>query len=192
MLFRSGVAIVAVTHPPKASTQKAIHSFTGSLAFVAAARLAFLAVKEPDTDRRLFLGVKNNLGPLAKGLGYNINPIVIRPGIVAPCVTWDNEPVTLTANEAVKAERTATRGPSKLDQAKSLLRMQLDGRPVAQNEIERAAGAEGLSWSTIKRAKAELGIVSQKDGLGGWVWELPHVSPKAAEGVEQGEGEECF
>src|SRR5262249_36958573 len=59
------VAIVAITHPPKASQGKAIHSFTGSLAFVAAARLAFLCLEDPETDRSLLLAVKNNLGPKA-------------------------------------------------------------------------------------------------------------------------------
>jgi AAA domain len=56
------VAILAVSHPPKASQAKALHSVTGSLAFVAAARMVFLVVEEPETGRRLFLPAKNNLG----------------------------------------------------------------------------------------------------------------------------------
>jgi RecA-family ATPase len=36
------VAVLSITHPPKASQAKAIHAFTGSLAHVAAARMAFL------------------------------------------------------------------------------------------------------------------------------------------------------
>ena len=55
-------AIFAVTHPPKASSGRAIHNFTGSLAFVAAARLAFVAIEETETGRSLLLPVKNNLG----------------------------------------------------------------------------------------------------------------------------------
>ena len=64
-----GVAVFAVTHPPKSSTGKAIHAFTGSLAFVAAARLAFVAVEETETGRFLLLPVKSNLGPKADGIG---------------------------------------------------------------------------------------------------------------------------
>ena len=66
------VAVLAITHPPKAVQAKALHAATGSLAFVAAARLAFLAIEEPETDRKLLLPVKNNLGPMALGLGYRL------------------------------------------------------------------------------------------------------------------------
>ena len=50
------VAILGITHPPKATQSKAIHSFTGSLAFIAAARTGFIVVTEDDTDRRLTSG----------------------------------------------------------------------------------------------------------------------------------------
>jgi putative DNA primase/helicase len=36
------VAILAVSHPPKGAADKALHSVTGSLAFVAAARMVFI------------------------------------------------------------------------------------------------------------------------------------------------------
>src|SRR5262245_6609679 len=59
------VAILGVTHPPKAAQKNAIRQFTGSFAYVAAARLAFYVTKEPETDRTLFLPVKNNIGQKA-------------------------------------------------------------------------------------------------------------------------------
>jgi putative DNA primase/helicase len=67
-----GVSVLGITHPPKAHQANAIHAFTGSLAFVAAARLAFVVTEEPETDRRLLLSVKNNLGSKAAGIGYRI------------------------------------------------------------------------------------------------------------------------
>lgn len=45
---RSRVAILAITHPPKAQAS-AMNAFTGSLAFVAASRIAFLIIEEPET-----------------------------------------------------------------------------------------------------------------------------------------------
>jgi AAA domain len=63
------VAVLGITHPPKNAPAKAIHAL-GSIAYVAAARLVFLAIEEPSSERRLLLPVKNNLGPLAPGLSY--------------------------------------------------------------------------------------------------------------------------
>jgi putative DNA primase/helicase len=60
------VGIFAVTHPPKAQVS-AMNAFTGSLAFVAGARIAFIVVPEPETERRLMLAVKNNVGVRRKG-----------------------------------------------------------------------------------------------------------------------------
>jgi hypothetical protein len=48
-----GVAVLGITHPPKAHQANALHAFTGSLAYVAAARLVFCATDEPETDRKL-------------------------------------------------------------------------------------------------------------------------------------------
>jgi hypothetical protein len=70
---RHKCAVVCITHPPKAAQSKAINSFTGSLAFVAAARVAFVAIDDPEdplADRQMLLPVKNNIGPMAPGLAY--------------------------------------------------------------------------------------------------------------------------
>ena len=101
------VAVLAITHPPKAPQAKAIHVATGSLAFVAAARLAFLAIKEPQTERRLLLPIKNNLGALAPGLGYSLVQHIVSKGIVGSHVAWDIVPVTITANEAEEIQSAA-------------------------------------------------------------------------------------
>ena len=54
----------------------------------------------------------------------------------------------------------------------------MDG-PVAVSEIKGLAG-DRISWPTVKRAKAQLGVKARKGGFeGGWVWELPE--PNAPE-----------
>jgi hypothetical protein len=38
-------------------------------------------------------------------------------------------------------------------------------------DIQKEAKSAGLSWDTVKRAKAALGLKSAKEGMtGGWVW----------------------
>ena len=98
------VGVLGITHPPKAAQAKAMHAVTGSLAFVAAARLVFIAVEETGTERRLMLAVKNNLGALAPGLGYRLAQTIVSGGIVASHVVYDSLPVSITANEAVRAQ----------------------------------------------------------------------------------------
>jgi len=100
---RTGVAVLAVSHPPKAPQAKPINSITGSLAFVAAARVVLLVVADPDDDdRSLLLPVKNNLSGAAEGMGYRLVQRPITGGIIASHVHWDTEPVNVSASEALR------------------------------------------------------------------------------------------
>lgn len=169
----TGIAIVAITHPPKAAQSKAINSFTGSLAFVAAARLAFVTVEEPETGRSLLLAVKNNLGPKADGIGYRMTPGITTRGIETCRVTWDLTPVSVTASEAL-AEASSVPQSGQRREAEEFLRGYLEARPVDADSVKTAAKANGISERTLWRAKAALKIVAEKsDFLGGWTWRLP-------------------
>jgi hypothetical protein len=176
-----GVAILAITHPPKAAQAKAMHAFTGSLAFVAAARLAFYVTREPETVRRLLLAVKNNLGPKARGIGYTIGTKTVTNGIIAPHILWDDAPVDFTADQAIAANAQALKDGGALQDAKEFLREALATGPVAAKDIEEAAEQALISQRTLWRARKELGIVAKrKGGLGGQgSWQL---SLKAAKG----------
>jgi putative DNA primase/helicase len=76
---RYDVAVLDVTHPLKmVAGAEAINAITGSLAFVAAARAAFIVVEDAtDQERRLVLQVKNNLGGKAAGLAYRITTKIV-------------------------------------------------------------------------------------------------------------------
>jgi putative DNA primase/helicase len=165
----------ALTHPPKAAQAKAVNNFTGSLAFVANARLAFFAVEERETDRHLLLAVKNNLGRKAEGIGYRISPGATGAGIHTSRIEWDSAPVNVTASEAIQeaAEVRSTRGDA-LKAAKEFLEGYLEDRPMPTVQVEAAARKNGVSQITLRRAKKELGVVVEKAGMeGGWVWRLP-------------------
>jgi hypothetical protein len=180
-----GVSILAITHPPKAAHGNALHAFTGSLAFVAAARLAFFVTSEAETNRRLLLSVKNNLGPLAPGLGYSIGTKTITNGIIAPHVLWDDAPVDLTANQAMAAAAEAKRDGGSMHDAKQFLREILANGPVAVREVDDAAEGNLIRKRTLYRARKQMGITSTKSDFdGGWVLALPKDAKDAAEGCQ--------
>jgi hypothetical protein len=167
----TGIAILAISHPPKATQSKAIHAVTGSLAFVAAARMVFIAVEEPETDRRLLLPVKSNLSAPAAGLGYRLAQRMTAQNIVASQVEWDSAPVTVTANEAVRA---GSSDKNKIAEAKELLSEELANGPLLAETIIALAGRLDISERTLRRARKDMNISITKDGFQGpWMWSLP-------------------
>jgi putative DNA primase/helicase len=165
-----GVSVLGITHPPKAQQANALHAFTGSLAFVATARLAFFVTEEPETDRRLLLSVKNNLGPKAQGIGYRIGTRLVTRGIMAPYILWDDAPVDVTANQALAASAAALKDGGALRNAKEFLRELLANGPIDAKHGEEAAKANGISERTLNRAKSDLGVKARKSEFeGGWI-----------------------
>ena len=173
---KSNVAVLGITHPPKNAPVKAINAFTGSLAYVAVARTVFIAIDEPETERRLLIAVKNNLGPLAPGLGYRLEQTILANNIVPSRIAWDSAPVTVTANEALAASAEGSRNPSALTEAKEFLEEELASGPVPQADIKKRAQDADISWITLKRAKKALRVIAAKGKgslTGCWMWELP-------------------
>jgi putative DNA primase/helicase len=173
------IAVLAVTHPPKATQAKALHAITGSLAFVAAARLVFIAVEEADTERRLLLPVKSNIGAMAPGLGYSLMQATTEAGIVTSHVVWDNSPVSMTANQALHAAAESAKNEGGLREAEEFLRDVLASGALPTKQVEKEAAGLGITAATLRRARGRLGVSATKDGLrGGWVLRLPGGDPR--------------
>jgi putative DNA primase/helicase len=167
------IAVLGITHPPKAAQRNAIRQVSGSFAYVAAARLCFYVTKDPDGDRNLLLASKNNIGPKALGRAYRIGTKEIAHGIVAPYVQWDDAPVDYTADEAIAANNATSKDGSALEDAKAYLTELLANGPVDATHGKAGAEANGISERTLKRARKELGVKAVKDEFkGGWRWTL--------------------
>jgi putative DNA primase/helicase len=168
------IAVLGLTHPAKTVT-KAMNAATGSQAFIAAARSAYLFTREmnegQETGRTLMLPIKNNLAPRKEGLAFRISARLIGQGeIVAPYVDWDSAPVTMSADDALAAVMAvggSDGAGGALSEAKDFLCEEFSvADRVEASVIERQAKKAGISKRTLERARKELGVVSRREGFG--------------------------
>lgn len=191
----TNIAISTITHPPKGGGQRAIDSFIGSQAFIAACRIGHLCIEEFEYDeetrektatgRILFCDVKNNAARKGSTLAYRIEEADV-PGsnaydlITAPRVVWEKDAVDVTADGALgHGESGGSRKSETQNEVKRFLRDMLKtGEPVAQKEIEEQATALGFSAKQLRTAREALGISASKSAFGGgWEWKM-RAQPK--------------
>ena len=171
---RHGAAVVCVSHLNKGGSGEALMRVTGSLAFVAAARAAFLIARDKgDKHRRLFLPIKNNIGNDESGLAFTVESATLPNGIETSRVRWEAEAVAITADEAMAPQGDLDER-SALDDAKVFLTNLLTDGPVSSRQIRADAEGAGFAWRTIQRAQKALDIDAYKGGMKeGWLWILP-------------------
>jgi hypothetical protein len=182
---RHRVAMVAVTHLNKSGGGPAIYRAMGSLAFAAAARAAWAVSKDKDDSRRrLLLPIKNNIAPDTGGLAYRIEPLGIDG---CPAVSWEPDPVNVSADDALAGNRDERGGRTERDDAAAWLRDYLGEGPKLARDVLTESKAAGFSKRTIDRAKPVAGVRTRKEAFGGgWVWELG-----ASDQERQSDGEDC-
>ena len=192
---RVNVAISTITHPPKSAGQKAIDHFIGSQAFIAAGRIGHVCVEETKdeedrkipTGRILFANAKNNPHTKMPTLAYRVMTRIVgktpqtSDNIEAPYVVWDEEPVDISADEAVAAvgggkegggARAGARAAAQ-SKVQAFLSEMLKGGPVPQKRIYEEGARLGFSANQLRTAKEKLAIMSEKSGFGdGWVWKF--------------------
>jgi putative DNA primase/helicase len=178
MAARKGLAVVLVTHMNKATGMDAMSRATGSGAFVAAARAAFLVSKLHDQpEKRAFLPAKNNIGDDATGLTFTIESCSVENGIKTSRVVFDAAPTSMTADELLEGSlKSGSSGQSAKDDAIEWLSELLASGPVPAEEVFKRAEIEGLATKTIRRAKREIGVISEREGFGKegiYSWRLP-------------------
>jgi len=155
---KRGVAVLAIDHLAKAPGL-AVHRGIGSVAFTAAPRAVWQVLEDPDDPgRRLMLPVKMNLARV-DGLAFRLTD----EGLV-----WEDGRVTLSADEAAAAEA----GDTPRNEAKAWLRDVLKRGPCPAKDIERQAKQDGICMRTLRYAKKEMGVISERRN-GMWSWSFP-------------------
>jgi putative DNA primase/helicase len=169
---RHRIAVILVTHLNK-GTGKALYRATGSLAFVASARMAWLVSKDPQNHaRRRFVPSKANIISTPTGMAFQI---------VGGSIQWEPEPLHMDADEALaeemamgkqeRKEATGRRGPLpiKTQQAMDWLTDRLRVGPDRHGEVRKAAQEAGIASSTLYDAMDRLGVERFEEGGRKWL-----------------------
>ncbi len=154
------VAILAILHMNKKQSQNAIYRVPGSIGFAGAARAIWYVANDGEAEgRKLFSGMKSNLSPKDirdLGLAFRIEDKVI----------WEDVPMRKTTQEILRDQEDEGR-KKPIELAMEFLKETLKDGPVAQSEISDMVEDENFGWSTVKKAKKQLKIVSHRpDGYG--------------------------
>jgi len=156
-------AILGLTGLKRDRGSPDLYAVAEGRALTGAARGAFGIVRHPKSGARL-------LFPLRMALAARPGNLEFR--IADGKVEWREGDATLTVQEVRAAEEAAREGGTETEEWLSAF---LANGSQRSAEIFRAGAACGLSPKTLNRAKAALGIRSQRYGFNGdahWSWSL--------------------
>jgi putative DNA primase/helicase len=179
-----GCAVLGVTHYAKGSQGRDVtERVIGSQAFGALARivLATVASDDPGEPSRLVRS-KSNVGVDGGGFEYRLRREDVAAGVTGQTVEWGGA-LEGGARELIAQVECPPRdddgpGPS-VSKAVEFLRTSLAEGPCRSSDVEAMAQAAGLSRSSIRRAKDEIGVRASREGgaagTGWWTWRLPEA-----------------
>jgi putative DNA primase/helicase len=167
------VAVLCIEHLTKSKTtagENATYRVQGSIAFAGAARSVWIVAKDNEdiTGKRRYLQAsKTNLSPDNAGIGL---AFMIGGPTGRPYIHWLETDVSTSVDKLLTIFDGTDKG-----QAKGAVKRCCDWltktltAPTPMKEIERGAKSEMFSTATLRRAKEELKITS--DRLEGhWYW----------------------
>jgi len=167
----TGAMILLIVHLNKRTDGGAQQRFSGSTAWTAAPRVGFMVAEDPLTKQRFMLPVKNNIGDDRLGYRYHIAEKLIHYGgqtFKSSYIVWDQ---TTSRSVAELLTPPKANKPDAVSVAKDFLEDELASAPLPVDQIQAAAKAAGISWSSVLRAKSNMCITSEKVGSG-WTWTL--------------------
>jgi len=170
---RRNVAIVVATCPARQAARNKLVPTVDRRSD--AVRCVFNTLRDLEDERLFYLApARMTFAAKPQWLPYRIGPT----GIVweAP---RDAPPEASGISEAMRDKRALR------DEAIEWLRQELKEGPVSQKQLVREAKEYGFSLATLRRAKEELKLQSQRTGFGPgishWAWALPGNAQAAAQ-----------
>jgi hypothetical protein len=171
-------AMGGVMHLNKREQADLFSRIGGSGGFLAAARSGFLIGADPnDEARRVIVHGKSNPAPLAEALAFRLEPFELPnpdPSDAKPIDVGRVAmlgPSDLTAEDVLRPRSATAEGSAIV-----WLVQTLSNGPQPVKWIEEAAEKAGHAWRTVERAKADLGVKSDRIGFGKGgrhEWKLP-------------------
>jgi len=160
MAEKTGCAIILIGHMNKAQGMKSSYRGLGSIDFRAAARSVLVIGRtKENTNLRIAAHDKSSLAPEGKSIAFELgNECVVR---------WRGYS-NITVDELLSGTGS---GQTKTTQIETMLR-ELLVSPVPANEIFKKANELGISERTVKIAKKNIGVISEKVGSR-WICSLP-------------------
>ena len=158
-------AVIVVAHMNKAQGLKALYRTTGSIDIVAAARSSLLIARtssDISDNERIMAVQKNNLASMGKSVLFSVGDGVVE---------WLDQ-VDRSADEILGNCVVNGRPDDRLKEAKDFIQSMLENGPMPAVECENRLKAAGIRKTTAKKAKKELGVISEKEGAV-WFWKLP-------------------
>src|SRR4029077_11663649 len=98
---RHDLVVSTLAHLNKATVGSSISRMSCAQEWASAPRAILLVTEEPGTGRRLLVPLKSNIGPDHAGFAFEIESKVIAEGICTSAVVWSDDPVTISADEAL-------------------------------------------------------------------------------------------
>lgn len=176
LCHRAELTVLLIGHVNKATATRGAARVSGSADIVNAARSVYLVGRAPgeDPELRVLCPAKMNYCKPARALSFALEDC----GQVAR-VDWRGE-IDLHADDLEPAHRPRESGAAR-EAAESWLHQELIGGEVPVRDLRESAEAEGHSWTTVKRAMAELGVAKRKAGSDGrWFAALPPTINRAS------------
>jgi hypothetical protein len=171
LAMRHDLAVVMITHCNKGikKDMAALDRVIGSIAWASTSRIAHILAPDPDDPgRSLFVCLKNNLGPLPKGIAYRI-----RTTDALATVEWLG-PVDITGDQALNGPGK----PRRVVAAEWLIDRFRERLEWPSDDLFHAAREANVSRDAVFEAKAALELpkarqITAENGNRFFVWWVP-------------------